>query len=494
MFQLLIQSFQETIRSPIWRKNLIASIFLGLLSIYFILIFLSLGFFMDKLLEDLLPSWSVIEGFGIVIIYYLLFDLFLRFMLDKYPVQKVRPYLHLPIKRKTIFHFLLIRTIPSFFNFLPAVLFLPFCFKVIIPTYDITVGLIFIVAILSLILFNNYLVFFIKKHFAIKPVFSLGILVLISIVVYLDYAEIFSIATPLGRLLMTILTNPGLVIIPFLLMLGMYFFLHRYFMGQAYLEDIGTGRGGADVKGYDLHFLDRFGKIGEFIQLEIKLILRNKRPKSYLIMSLIMLLYPVFFLGEANSGLMANIPFLIFLGIFITGVFMMNHGQLIFAWESSYFDFIRTKNIYMKTFIESKYMILCAGTIILFILSTPWYFYDSKMLLINFAACLFNIGINTIIYLYIATYNRKRIEIAKKGGVFNMEGFGAAHFLVGIPVTLLPILIYYPFKILFGWQYGIIAIAIFGVIGIIFRDRMLNFIVSQFELRKYKMSEGFRKN
>ena len=64
-----------------------------------------------------------------------------------------------------------------------------------------------------------------------------------------------------------------------------------------------------------------------------------------------------------------------------------------------------------------------------------------------FVACaLFNLGVNSFVLMFSATYNVKRIELTK-GAFFNYEGVGANQFVMLLPLLLIPIFIYLPFGI-----------------------------------------------
>ena len=119
------------------------------------------------------------------------------------------------------------------------------------------------------------------------------------------------------------------------------------------------------------------------------------------------------------------------------------------------------------------------------------FFFGSKLLLINSVAFLYNIGVLSFLLLYLATYNKKRMDMSK-GSAFNYQGIGASNWLAMIPAFLLPVLIYVPFS-LAGLPYaGLIFIGIIGIIGLIFNKQILEIIFKQFEKRKYIMAEGFR--
>ena len=104
----------------------------------------------------------------------------------------------------------------------------------------------------------------------------------------------------------------------------------------------------------DITFLNRFGIIGELITLEIKLILRHKRTKSLLYMSVFFLFYG--FLYYTNQLYKNNDGMLFFVAMFITGFPMITYGQWVISWDSSHFDSLMTRNIPIRTYSHNRRM------------------------------------------------------------------------------------------------------------------------------------------
>jgi membrane protein YdbS with pleckstrin-like domain len=114
-----------------------------------------------------------------------------------------------------------------------------------------------------------------------------------------------------------------------------------------------------------------------------------------------------------------------------------------------------------------------------------------KIVLIEFAVYLYNIGFSTVIVLFFAMYNYKRLDITKKAS-FNWQGSGATQWIMSIPLLLFPYLIYLPFYFTKQPYWGIAAIGIFGIITLLMRNVFINLLTKKFEKQRYKIAEGFR--
>ena len=48
----------------------------------------------------------------------------------------------------------------------------------------------------------------------------------------------------------------------------------------------------------------------------------------------------------------------IFVGVFVTGIFLINFGQFIPAWDSGYYKLLMSQNIPYKEYLQSKYLLM----------------------------------------------------------------------------------------------------------------------------------------
>ncbi len=240
----------------------------------------------------------------------------------------------------------------------------------------------------------------------------------------------------------------------------------------------------------EIELLNNFGKIGNLIQLELKMIWRGKRSKSFIFLTLVFVLYG--FMIYTKESLIQNHTILLAFGIFTTSIFTMQYVQLLFAWESSFFDFLNTKNISANEYLSSKYYLLIVTNLICFILSLPYAFFGIEIIAIHFVAFLFNSGFNIFVQIYFGTLNKTRIDTSK-GAFFNHEGIHVIQYIVILPLIALPIAIFYLFQTINYTNIGLIVIGSLGLFGFIFRNSIIKRLAKQLKKKKYAMLVGFRK-
>ncbi|QCR24449.1 DUF5687 family protein [Pontibacter sp. SGAir0037] len=486
---LLSHQWLETRRSSVFQKNRAVNIILGVLIAYFGLNFLVLGFFVDNLLLEMYPGQHPVWVFNGFMFFYFLVDLFMRFMLQELPILSIQPYLHLPLPKGKLIHFVLLKSIPSIFNFFLLLVFVPFLFDAVIPAYGTGVGVIWLISLLLLTFFNNFLLIYFKRQLSTKPVMTLYFGLAVVGLILLDYLHVFSLREASSIAFDYLLEQPWLVVLPALLVLFAYFLNYKFLKAHTYPEEIAVKKE-TKASGGDIAFLQRFGDVGKLIALEMKLIWRHKRSKSIITISALFIFYGLIFYN--NPVFLDGFAMLIFVGIFTTGMFMFNYGQFIPSWQSAHFDALLSRRISPYQFYQAKFWFFVPVTFVAFLLTLPYAFISYKIILINFAAFLFNIGINAFVVFYFSVLNRNRLNLS--GSAFSWQGVGASKFVMQLPLMLLPLIVYAPFGFLDIPYWGVFAIGIIGLAGFVFHRQLLRLTTQRFVEHKYKIAAGFRQS
>jgi hypothetical protein len=132
-----------------------------------------------------------------------------------------------------------------------------------------------------------------------------------------------------------------------------------------------------------------------------------------------------------------------------------------------------------------------AGNVLCFILTLPYFLFGKEVAIIHVTALLYNLGINTFLLTYFATYNTKRIDLAIKSSM-NFQGTTYKNFLILIPMILFPIILIGIFALFSKTNIALIVISILGILGLLFQKQLITICVNQFNRRKYILCEGFR--
>lgn len=485
MFELLIHQFKEKKRSHFWQKSITLNIVLGILGLYMLLNMLAIGYFADKIIGEIYKEVNLVVAFSGILFYYFALELIFRFLFQQLPTLSIQPYLTLPIKKSKLLHYPLIKSTFSFFNLLALLLIVPFFVKIVCTTNPVWFCLIWIVTVIALIATNNFLNYSLKKYFSKRPVIILLLLGLVGLMLYFDISKTISISSYFSKSFLYLCENPRWVVVPIAISALSYCLAYTLLKNNSYLEyNQNNKRNTIDA----FSFLGRFGEIGNLIRFEIKMILRNKRPKSMLYLCVIFMLYGFLFYQKESLN---NYLILIFCGFILTSGLSISYGQYSFSWESSFFDTFLVNKISPVTYIKSKYLFLSMSCFLTFIITLPYCLIDYKIGLINAAMLLYNIGINTLMMLFFCTFNSSRIDLGRSQ-FMNYQGMGISQFLLVFPTMAIPAIAYIVFNSIGFPQFSFYFLGVLGIIGIIFSKYLIQLVASQFVKRRYKMAVGFR--
>src|SRR5690606_25197939 len=152
--------------------------------------------------------------------------------------------------------------------------------------------------------------------------------------------------------------------------------------------------------------------------------------------------------------------------------FTMNYGQFLFSWQGAHFDFTLTRPTSIRLFVESKYWLLASTTVLWFLICVPFVFLGWQFLVINLVASLYNIGVNAFVVMNMSMWGARRIDL-KHPGSLNLEGMGAAQWIMGLPLILSPYLFFLPFKFLGYPMTGLVSVGVVGLIGFLLRMKLI---------------------
>ena len=492
MYKIFISlQWKAFFRSSSLGKSVVLKILMAFLAIYFAIIFLLLGIGLYPLLTKMHPGEDPLYMANRYVLLWLAFELVVRFMLKALPVMSVKPLMVAPIPKRKVANYVLLKSVFSFYNLLPLLLLIPFAIFLGIKTAIAPVSLTaWVLSLYALALCVDNANFLLKKRFTDNLKSLTPYFVVLLILAVLEFLSIFRITEAFGSLLDPLIEKPWLAVVPILLLIGLLKWNQLSLRRRLYMDgSLGVAAKRADTT--EFRWVRKFGDIAPFLQLDLKLIWRNKRPRTTIFLSLLILGYGLIFYPQESYRSMEAVY--VFVGVFMTGVFMINFGQFIPAWDASYYSMMMSQNISIKKYLESKVALITISIVVLTILTTPYAYFGWHILVMNIACAIYNIGVNVPILLFAGSFNRKRIEL-EKSPFMNYQGTGAAQWLVGIPLILLPVLIFWPLNKFISYEAGVIALTGLGFIGILLRGQVVNLIEDAYHTNKYEMIRGFKQS
>ena len=481
--KFLYLEWKAFIRSASFGTNLALKIILGFVAAIYALAFLMAGVGAFYGLKEM--HLDPLHEVNKYLIYYFSIDLAIRLVMQKIPVMNIRPLLALPFTRTTIVNFSIGKTVLSFFNFLHAFFFLPFTIVLLVEGYDVLSVILWHLAMLSLVYSNNFLNIILSNKDNVFAIFTGIVLILAGF----QYYQFFDITNYTSVFFDGLFNTKWLFLLPVLVLGGLFYFTFNYLKSNLYL-DAGLSTKHEIAETENLTWLNQFGSLGTFLKNDIKLIKRNKRSRTTVIMSLLFLFYGLIFFRE-NSHQPEVMR--IFAGIFVSGGFLFTFGQFVPSWDSSYYPLMMSQNISYKGYLSSKWWLIVIATFISTILASFYLYYGWQVYLTIVVGAIYNIGVNSHLVLLGGAYTKTPIDLTSSKGAFgDKKAFNMNAMLISLPKLFLPILLYWAGSSIMSPNLGLVFVAVAGVLGFALRDKVFSMIEKIYKIEKYKTIDAYK--
>lgn len=236
-------------------------------------------------------------------------------------------------------------------------------------------------------------------------------------------------------------------------------------------------------------FLERYGELGTFLQLEIKQLMRNRNPRKAIIMSIvftIILSMLIITTDIYDSDVMTN-----FWALYI---FILPGATIlvkVMGYEGNYVDllFVRRENI--LALLHAKYIFYSAMLLLPFVLMQPMVIAGKMPLMMLASYAVYTMGFQYFVIFQSAVYTHQTIpmneKITSKGG---LDGNYVQMIITGV-VFIIPNIIVTTLQTMFSPEttYGIM-LAI-GLAFVLTNRLWLRNIYNRMMKRKYDNQEGF---
>lgn len=489
-FALLAKNqYKIALRRMQMQQGWFVRIVIGLMMVYSAFILLTLGFFFDRFSEELWPSLDPLTVVNRYLLAMFVSMFFVRFLFQKTPKLKIIPYLHLPIRRSSLVTFFQTSSLFSIHNFYPLLFFVPFWMIYVRESPMANNQNMWLAAVVLLIATSHFANLLLRAVLQRKAVVFYALMIVFMITAFVEETSGIGFQQRISEYLFTGILSGGFV--EFSLLFSTFSLaaaastiqLTRSINNPETREEI------TRVTTFEVP--ESWGLVGQLVRLELLLMWRNRRPRHYMLVSVLFsTMYLVFMLSSAkafNGFTMAAL-----LGLFASGGFALNYGQLMFGWDSEHYTALVTRNIPFRALVKAKMIVLQGSCVLLFVVSLPLFiWFRPEFVPLHFAFLFYNAGITTVLVMELASRNSQAVDIAKSGGFFNYEGFSAKHWLWFIPTALPPVLFMLAMHSRPGL--GLMALATFGFISIMLTDVWTKYFAKGLQARKHTMIEGFSK-
>ncbi|AWA29236.1 hypothetical protein HYN48_03550 [Flavobacterium magnum] len=484
--KFLYLEWKSFTRSASFATNLALKIFMGFMALYMITVFLLAGIAGFYVVREEL-GLDPLKFLNKMIIYYFIIDLIIRLLLQKIPVMNIRPMLVLPIKRPVIVNFALGKTMLSFFNLIHAFLFVPFTVVLLREGYDVSGVLLWHLSVICLFYCNNFLNILLNNKDNLFVIF----LTVVAALGASQYYGLFDVTAYTSVFFSGLYTTVWMFVIPLAAAVGLYIVTHKYLLRNLYL-DAGLAAKHAVAKTEQFDWLNQFGTIGTFLKNDIRMIKRNKRSKTTVVMSVVFLFYGLLFF---SGGIEAydNPAMHMFAGIFVTGGFLFTFGQFVPSWDSACYPLMMTQNIPYKGYLSAKWWLIVIATAISTILASFYVYFGWHVYQMIVVGAIYNIGFNSHLVLLGGAYTKTPVDLTSSRGAFgDKKAFNVKTMLISLPKLLLPMLLYVIGTKIYNPNLGLLLVAAVGMLGFAFRNKVFTLIEKIYKAEKYATLDAYK--
>ena len=424
-------------------------------------------------------------------IYLLIADFLMRFTLTKLPVQEIKPFVLLPMGKNRVLRSYLILSGMSGYNFIWMFMLGPFGFGTLFRYFGFVGVLGFLVGYWLLMLANNYWyvlcrilmnqsILYILLPLAVYALLLVGLLVPET-----NYIGNFCMELGEGFFQWEWPAFVGVMAIIW----GMFELCHIVQKRVVYKELSKTEVVKKLKKVAEYKFLDRFGEVGEYMRLEIKLLSRNKVPRTqfFLGLSIMLMFSAALAFTDVYDGAFMRY-FVTVYNFSVLGVMVLSQTM---SYEGNYLDGLMSRKESLLNLLRAKYYVQCVMLLIpLIIMIVP--IVKGKLALLSALACFFLAsGFTFWTLMQLAVYNKLTINLNTKvtgknsGGTFFQSMIIMAGFF-GPAIVIRPLIALFSETIAMSIILGI------GLVFTLTHPLWLRNIYKRFMKRRYENMEGFR--
>lgn len=482
-------------RNPMFERNLAIRIIMYFIFGLLALEFLGFGFMLDKLLLETGPYERAVDTFNSILPYLFVLDFIIKFFFKTNESMQIAPYLSLPVRRNKLFDFLLRKEFTNFWNYYFLFLVVPFSFKAVMPFFGFFAAVLYILFFFFLCIANSLLVSIINN--LISKSFWFYILAAIRIVYpfFLIFACKIDLGGFIARLGEMFLNYNLWIYAAFIVFFSALWIINRLQMRDRLYYELQGDKVDKISSFSSLSFLDRFGTIGDFINLELRMILRSPRLKQQVVFSGVLIIGLFFYmLYDPSNVFTKSGPFIFFLyGTLAIGLMGIIMGQYLFTSESSFFDGLATRKVSLSELLKSKYILYCSYSLLVTLLLLIPAFQGKISGFLLVSLFFYTTGPIYFIIFQNAVYNKTYFDLFDKG-MWNWKGQSGNMIAITMITMFVPVILVLRLSAIFGET---VAYSFMLVVGLAFTftsKYWLMWIYNRFLKRKYKNMDGFRSN
>ena len=477
-------------RNPAFDTNRFAKFLIYFMVVYWAAIFLFLGVSLPFMFEGLVPNMEPYHIMNQGILYVMAGDFLMRFMAQPSVSQEIKPYLLMPVKRKKLISLLLLKSGLDGYNFIWFFVYVPFAFLTVIRFYGFGGMFLYLLGIWLIFVFNNYWYLLCKLLLGEK---TLWLLLPTLVFGALGAAEFLLDGLPISRFTMDLgegfIEGNPLSFLFVLACIGVMFLINLKLQQRMIYNELSKKEDTKIKRVSEYKFLDKYGEVGEYLRLELKLIARNKTVKTQFRMGIIVMLgfsFALAFTDVYDGSYMTS-----FICLYNYAILpIMTLGQVM-SFEGNYIDGLMSRKESIFNLLRAKYYLTTIIILVPFLIMLFPIAKEKITLLTAIAYLIFVVGFVFFMLLQLAVYNTRTLPLNANLMKSNKSSNWIQGLITGA-AFMLPLLIDKLLSALLQEEVAHIILILIGLGFIATHNLWIKNIYKRFMKRRYKNMEEFR--
>lgn len=393
-------------RNPMYDRNRFAKFLIYLFTAFWAAYLILIGVTLPIAFEEGFPTMEPYDMLNACLPGFLFIDFLLRFLFPT-PVQQIKPYLLLPIKKQQLINVLLVQVGLKAFNLFWLFFFVPFAAMTVVRFYGVTGVVCYALGIWFLMVANAYwsvLVRTLQRRHIVWVLLPVGCYVLLAVGgFFYSYVSDFSMALGEALIQGKILAYLGILVV-----IALLAFLNSRVQMACIYSELNRREKMPQVKHAGRYrFLNHFGLTGEYMKLELKMIFRNKAPKkNFQMMTVIIVSFALSLLGFRHAGEEEFFSLHLYVVYCFTG-YAISILSRIMAYEGNYLDGLLMHRGSLLYLFRGKYYVYCLLLVIPLMCMLPALIWGSISVLLVFSQLFYTAGVTFPVIMLLVLMNRK---------------------------------------------------------------------------------------
>lgn len=476
-------------RNPMFDKNRFMK-FLGVFMwLYYAAILIFLGVALSMGLKG---EYNDVAAFHVLdggLLYMLIADFWTRALLMESPSQRVRPYTLLPVRRSFLLHSYMLRAGFSLGSFYWMFMLIPFGICAVYPLMGWG-GLLSWLAGWMLMCFIDSFFYLIMRTLCMRH----------------TAFWLLPIAIHAGLLCLMLIPDNNLLDQPCTLYMyafarcqvwayvlagvviaALYWICFRMQSLVVYNE-ISKEEDAPSKSNMQFNFLNRYGQLGEYLKLEMKMRLRNKSLRYQFIMALaaVLLLSGVLFFTDIYDAAFMKSFICLYDYLVPSSITLV----CIMCYEGNYIDGLMSRRNSIYQLLRAKYVFNAFMTLLPAILLIPLMVSGKISVWMNISYMLFTQGVVVPMLFQLAIYNNNTLPLNVK--VTGSKQGNTMQQIVSVVSLFVPIAVENLGRLALGPTWGYLPMIVLGLAGIATMPLWLRSTYRRMMARRYVNMEGFR--